>query len=58
MDKAFDIRLIQEFSSVATDLVIMEWIENVGYVCELCDMKNVERDLPLRLRDNALAVFR
>lgn len=39
-DKVFDVRLIPEFSEA--DLSIVEWMENVEYVCELCDMKIVE----------------
>ena len=45
--KMFDIWLILEFSGAATDMPIVEWIENVELVCELCPMKNVERVLPL-----------
>ena len=45
----FDVRLIPEFSSAATDMPIVEWVENLELVCELCTMKNVECVLPLRL---------
>ena len=54
----FDVRLIPEFSGAATDMPIVEWIENVELVCELCNMKNVERVLPLRLQGGALAIYR
>ena len=47
--KMFDIWLILEFSGAATDIPIVEWVENVELVCELCTMKNVECVLPLRL---------
>ena len=56
--KMFDDRLIPEFSGVATDMPIVEWVENVELVCELCSMKNVECVLPLRLRRRALAIYR
>ena len=57
-DKAFDVRLIPEFSGAATDMPIVEWIKNVELVCELCAMNKVERVLPLRLRGGALAMYR
>ena len=47
--KMFDVQLIPEFSGAATDMPIVEWVENVELVCELCAMKNVQRILPLRL---------
>ena len=56
--KTFDVWLIQEFSGAATDMPIVEWVENVKLVCELCAMKNVERILPLRLRGRSLAIYR
>ena len=56
--KIFDIRLIPGFSGAVTDMPIVEWVENVELVCELCAMKNVERVLPLRLRGGALAIYR
>ena len=39
--KAFDVQLIPEFSGAMTDMPIVEWIENVGLVCELCAMDKV-----------------
>ena len=45
----FDVWLILEFSGAVTDMPIVEWVENVELVCELCTMKNVGRVLPLRL---------
>ena len=54
----FDVRLIPEFSGVATDVPIVEWVKNVKLVYEFCAMKNVERVLPLRLRWGALAIYR
>ena len=48
--KIFDVQLILEFSGAATDMLIVEWVEDVELVCELCAMKNVKRVLPLRLR--------
>ena len=56
--KMFDVWLIPEFSGVATDVPIVEWVKNVELVCELCAMKNVELLLPLRLRGGALAIYR
>ena len=40
-DREFDIQLILEFSGAATDLPIVEWIENVKLVCELCEVKRL-----------------
>ena len=54
----FDIRLIPEFSGAVTDMPIVEWVENVELVCELCAIKNVECVLPLRSRGGALAIYR
>ena len=54
----FDARLILEFSGAVTDMPIVEWVENVELLCELCSMKNVECVLPLRLRGGALAIYR
>ena len=56
--KIFDVRLIPEFSGAATDMPIVEWVENVELVCELFAMKNVECVLPLRLQGGAFAVYR
>ena len=56
--KMFDVQLIPKFSGAATDMPIVEWVENVELVCELCAMKNVKRILPLRLRGGALVIYR
>ena len=56
--KAFDVRLILEFSGTMTDMPIVEWIENEEIVYELCAMDKVERIFPLQLRGSALAVYR
>ena len=56
--KIFDIRLIPKFSGAATDMLIVEWVENVELACEFCTMKNVERVLLLRLWGGALAIYR
>ena len=56
--KIFDVRLIPKFSGAATDMPIVEWVENVELVCGLCAMKNVEHVLPLTLRWGALAIYR
>ena len=45
--KIFDVRLIPEFSGATTDMPIVEWVENVELVCQLCAMKNVECHPPL-----------
>ena len=47
--REFDRWLIPEFSGAATDLPIMECNENVELVWELCEIKRVERVLPLQL---------
>ena len=56
--KMFDVWLILEFSGAATDMPIVEWVENVELVCELCAMKNIERILPLRLRRGVFAIYK
>ena len=48
--RQFDIRLIPEFSSAATDIPIMEWLEDLELICELCKITKVEQVLPLRLK--------
>ena len=55
--KAFDIRLIPEFSGTATDMPIVEWIENMELVYELQAMDRVGPVLPLPLRDGVLPVY-
>ena len=56
--KIFEVRLIPEFSGAATDIPIVEWVENVELVCELCAMKNVKHVLPFRLWGGVLAIYR
>ena len=56
--KAFNIWLIPKFSGTVMDMPIVEWLENVEMVSELCAMDRVEHILPLRLRGHALAVHR
>ena len=56
--KAFDIRLIPGFSGTVMDRPVVEWLEHVEMVCELCAMERVEHVLPLRLQSGALAVYR
>ena len=56
--KAFDIRLIPEFHGVSSDYMVSEWLEQVELVCKMCGVDNIERVLPLRLRDGALSVYR
>ena len=55
--KAFDIRLIPEFSGAVTDMPVVGWLEHVEKVCELCAMDRVEHVLRLQLRGGALAVY-
>ena len=56
MGKAFDIRLIPEFSGAVTNMCVVEWPEHVEMVCELCAMDRVEHVLSLQLRGGALVV--
>ena len=56
--KQFDIRLIPEFSGAATDTPIMEWLEALELTCELCEITQVERVLPLRLKGVARERYR
>ena len=53
--KAFDIRLIPKFYGVSSDHTVSEWLDQV---CKICGVDNVERVLPLRLRDGVLSVYR
>ena len=55
--KAFDIRLIPKFHGIPSDFTVSEWLELVELVCEMCGVDNVERVLPLRLREGALSVY-
>ena len=55
--KAFDIWLIPEFNGAATDMPIVEWIENMELVCELSAMDRVEHVLLLHLRGGGFAVY-
>ena len=48
--RQFDIRLIPGFSGTATDIPIMEWLEVLELICELCKITNVEWVLPLQLK--------
>ena len=36
--RQLDIQLIPEFNSVATDMPIMEWLEDLKLTCELCEI--------------------
>ena len=54
----FDIRLIPEFSGAATDMPIMEWLEDLELTCELCKITNVARGLPLRLKGAVWKTYR
>ena len=36
--RQFDIQLISEFSATATDMPIMEWLEDLELTCELCEI--------------------
>ena len=56
--KAFDVQLIPEFCSTIIDIPIVEWIENVELVCELCTIDKVKCILLLQQRGSALAVYR
>ena len=39
--KAFNVWLIPEFSGATTDMPIVEWIEKVEFVCELCAIDKI-----------------
>ena len=56
--KVFNIWLIPEFSGAVMDMPVVEWLEHVEMVCELCAMDRVEHVLPLQLQGCALAVYR
>ena len=56
-DKVFDIRLIPKFHGISSDHTVLEWLEQVELVYEMCGVDNVERVLPLRLRGGALSVY-
>jgi len=58
MDKMFDYRLIPEFGGSPSDEPVIEWIQRVEMICELCKRTDIELILPLRLRGGALAVYR
>ena len=40
--RQFDIWLILKFSDVATDILIMEWFEDLELTCELCEITKVK----------------
>ena len=56
--EVFEVQLIPDFSNTLTDMPVIESIENVEFVWELCAMNKVEGILPLQLRGGALAVYR
>ena len=58
MGRAFDIQLIPEFSGAVTHMPIVEWLEHVEMVCELCAIYRVKHVLPLQLQGGALAIYR
>lgn len=45
-DRGFDKRLIPEFNVATTNMPIIEWIENIELLCELCEIKKIVRILP------------
>ena len=57
MDRMFDYRLIPEFGGSPSDEPVIEWIQRVEMICELCRRTDVELILPLRLRGGALTVY-
>ena len=56
--RQFDIRLIPEFSGAATDVPIVEWLEDLELTCDLCEITKIERVLPLRLKGAAREAYR
>ena len=56
--RQFDVRLIPEFSGAATDMPILEWLEDLELTCELCEISKIERVLPLRLKGAAWETYR
>ena len=56
--RQFDVRIIPEFSSAATDTPILEWLKDLELTCELCEISNIEWVLPLRLKGAARDTYR
>ncbi|KFD49045.1 hypothetical protein M513_10093 [Trichuris suis] len=53
--KVFDVKLIPEFDGSSQP--VLEWLEKLELVCELCGIVDIARVLPLRLTGGALAVY-
>ena len=56
--KAFDIWLIPEFPGISSAHTASEWKVQVELVCKMCGVDNIERIIPLRLRGEALLMYR
>ena len=48
---------VPEFSSMITDIPIMEWLEDLELTCELCEITKVKRVLPLCLKGVARETY-
>ena len=56
--RQFDVRHIPDFNSTATVIPIMEWLEDLKLIYELCEITKVERVLTLQLKGAAWKTYR
>ena len=56
-NRQFDLQLIPKFHGVATDLPVMECLEDLELTCELCKRDKVEQVLLLQLKGVAWEIY-
>ena len=56
--RQFDIWLIPKFSGAATDIPVIEWLEDLELTCEFCEITKIEWVLPLQLKGMAWETYR
>lgn len=57
MERMFDYRQIPEFSGTTTDEPVIQWIQRIEMICDLCKRTDIELILQLCLQNGALAVY-
>lgn len=53
----FDIKLMSEFDSSAPGPNVVEWIDKVELVCQMCEVKWPEHMIPLRLFGGVFVIY-
>ena len=57
VDTKFNLKLITEFDVSVSDPLVVEWIEKLELVCQLCGTESLEHSIPMRLIGGAFVVY-